>query len=149
MTYDTDKLRTRAERRLLDFDPDSGSATYVTLNPAGSKKGLPINQFRRYLFGVFHSVGAGAITLARIIAATADDGTGAVAVVTKALTAQDAVGDYAWLECDVEQIHEALATATFVLLELTLATSTDECVVLAERSEPMFPTAGLTADYNS
>lgn len=150
-TYSVAHLTARSVRRLLDFDPDASTAVVATLNPAASEKCLAITTGRRFLFGIMHSVGTGAFTAARIIAATNAAGTGSpTTVVAHALgTAPDAVGDTIWLECDVEQVREVLATATHVGLEITLVTSTDECVLFVEAAEPTFVLAGLTADYIS
>lgn len=149
-TYSAEHLTGISLRRLLDFDPDSASETAVDLVPGSADSYFPIAQYKRFLVGAFRSVGTGAITTFKIYAATAADGTGATAVVAHALgSAPDAVGDTVWLECNVEQIHEVLATATHVGVKITLATSTDECVVYFEAAEPYFPHAGLTADYIS
>lgn len=147
-TYTAYKSQMARERRLLDFDPNTASATLVTLNPTDSEKCLPIATFRRFLAGLFRSVGTGTVISFKIIAATAADGTGNTAVVAHGLASNpDAVGDYVWLEVDVEQIREVLPTATHVGVEIALTTSTDECVVLFERDEPFYgPSSGLTSD---
>lgn len=150
-TYTREHLTANSLRRLLDFDPDSGSAVVVTLNPAASEKAIALSLgYKRFLFGVMRSVGTAGITTARIIACTAAAGTGSVTtVVTASPTTADAVGDTIWLECDAEQVREVLATATHVGLELTLATSTDECVVFVEAANPLYAVSGLTANYIS
>ena len=148
MAYTADHLASNSERRMVDYDIDD-AANLVVLDPASGDKCLPINQFRRYMAGVMRSVGTGGIDTLKIVAATSAAGAGATAVVSLTPTTANAVGDTVWAECDVEQIHEALATATHVGVELDLATTTDECVVFFERAEPMFPRAGLTANYIS
>jgi hypothetical protein len=150
-TYDTDKLRSSSLCRILDFDPDSGSEVLVTLDPGNGEKCIRVQPFRRYLFGIMKSVGTGAITGARIIAATNAAGTGSPTTVrAHALaTAPDAVGDTIWLECDADQIHEVLATGTYVGLAITLATSTDECVVSLKCTEAGQSADAVTADYIS
>lgn len=150
-TASVEKRTSRALRRMLDFDPDSGSATLVTLDPAASAKCVAIAEFKNFLFGHMRSVGTHGTTTWSIIAATAADGTGNTAVVTKTVNPllQDAVGDTCWIECDVEQIHEVLPTATHVGLYITLNTSTDEGVIYMECSGALYPRTGLTADYIS
>lgn len=150
-TYTAESLTTKALRRVLDFDPDSGSAVLVTLNPAAAEKGIAIAGYRRFLFGIMRSVGTGTISAAKIVASTTAAGTGsATDVVAHALgSAPDAVGDTIWLECDVSMIQEVLPTAAYVCLSITLQTSTDECVVYAEAANPVFERASLTADYIS
>ncbi len=148
MTYTADHLRARSERRMVDYDIDD-AANLVVLDPASGDKCLPIRDFRRFLAGVFRSVGTGGIDTLKIVAATSAAGAGATAVVSLTPTTANAVGDTVWAECAVEQIHEALPTATHVGVELNLATATDECVVFFERADPRFEMAGLTADYIS
>ena len=148
-TYTAEKSLSRALRRVLDFDPDSGSAVLATLNPAASEKFLSLTLGRRFVFGIMKSVGTGAISAVKVQAATAADGTGAQDFVSATPTTADAVGDTVWYEVDAEQAKEVLAGATHVGLSITLATSTDECVIYAEISEPVFPRTGLTANYIS
>jgi hypothetical protein len=150
-TYSAEHLTSRSERRMLDYDID-GALNVVDLGqPQGAgNKCLPIANFRRFCAGLFRSVGTGSVTKFQIIAATAADGTGATIVVEHAIaSAPDAVGDTIFLECDVEQVKEVLATATHVGVRVQLVTAGDEAVVFFERAEPMFPRAGLTADYIS
>jgi hypothetical protein len=149
-TYAAEHLKARSERRLVDFDPDSAAESWVTLDPANTKKCLAVALYRRFLVGLMHSVGTGSITSFKLYAATDADGTGAVAIVAHALGSDpNAVGDTLWLECDIEQVREVLSTATHIGAKITLGTSTDECVVAFERASPQFPAAGLTADYVS
>ncbi len=148
-TYTAEHLKSRSERRMVDYDIDAALNIVDLGQPQGAgNKCLPIANFRRFIAGVFRSVGTGTVDAFHIIAATAADGTGATIVCSHALgSAPDAVGDTIWLECDVEQVHEVLAGATHVGVKLDLATATDECVVSFERAEPLWPVAGLTADY--
>ena len=153
-TYTAHKALACCRRGLFDFDPDTTDATVVTLGPGletATDKCVPIANFRRFVAGLVRSVGTGSVTSFKIIAATAADGTGNTAVVAHAIgSAPNAVGDYIWLECDVEQIHEVLPTATHVGVEISLVTSTDECIVYFEESEPFHgPRAGLTDDFIS
>lgn len=145
--YNAEHLTAASERRMVDYDIDD-ALNLVDLVPGAADKCLPIATFRKFLAGVFRSVAAGALSKFQIIAATDAAGTGATIVVEHALgDAPDAVGDTVWLECDADQIREALATATHVGVRLQLAAAADECVVFFERAEPYFPQAGLTADY--
>ncbi len=149
-TYTAEYLRSRSERIMVDFDPDATTATIVDLVPGTTDELLPIKEFRKFIAGLFRSVGTGSVTSFEIIAATDADGTGATVVVAHAIgSAPNAVGDRIWLECNVEQIHEVLPTATHVGVRIALVTATDECVVFFERAEPMFPRSGLTADFIS
>jgi len=145
------KALAKCERRMVEYDSD-GALNLVDLaqpQAGAATTCLPIANFRRFVGALFRSVGTGSVTAFSIVAATDAAGSGAVAVVSHAIgSAPDAVNDTIWLECDAEQIHEVLAGATHVGLQVDLVTATDECVFYFERSEPFFgPRAGLTADY--
>lgn len=150
-SYSAEHLTSRSERRMLDYDLDAALNLVDLGTPQGAgNKCLPIAQFRRFMAGLFHSVGAGTVTKFQLVAATAADGTGATIIVEHALGSNpDAVGDTVWLECDADQIKEVLATATHVGVRVQLNTGTDEAVVFFQRAESMFPRAGLTADFVS
>lgn len=149
-TSTAETLRSRSLRRMVDFDPDATTATIVDLVPGSNDELIPIEEYRKFLFGLFRSVGTGSVTSFEVIAATDADGTGATAVVSHAIgSAPNAVGDTIWLECNVEQVHEVLSTATHVGARIALVTATDECVVFVEATEALYPRTGLTADYIS
>lgn len=147
--YSTDKLASRSERRMVDFDPDVDTLALVDLDPTTAFECLPLQGFRRFMAGLMRSVGTGGVDNFQIIAATDGDGAGATVVVSSTPTTANAVGDRVWLECDIEQVREALPAATHIGVRVELVTATDECVVFFERAEPEFPRAGLTADYIS
>lgn len=151
MAYTANKMMARAERRLVDFDPDSGSEVIATLNPAASEKLLAITPgTESVLAGLFRSVGTGTVSTFRIfVADNAAGTTNAANVVSHAIgSAPDAVGDTIWLEASAEQLKAASSTALYVGVKITLATSTDECVLLFERKQD-YRYDGLTADYIS
>lgn len=148
-TYTAEHLKSRSERRIVEYDSD-GALNIVDLGrPQGaSNKCLPIANFKRFLAGYMTTVGTGGITQFDMIAATDAAGSGATQIVAHALgTNPDAVGDHVWLECDVAQVLEVLPTATHIGLRVDMVTATDECVFYFERAEPYYPVTGLTADY--
>ena len=149
-------LSANAERRLVLHDPaDASAAQLVDLGqPQGaSKKCVPIALFRRFLAAVSlvsQNGGADAITAFSIYAATDEAGSGGVAVVTHALgTAPNAIGDQVNLECNVEQVHETLSTATHVGVWLDCTHADDKVAVYFESTDALHPRAGLTTDYIS
>lgn len=150
-TYDADVLRSRAHRVLVDFDPDADTKTIVDLDNSGTGELFALaDGYNRFLAGLIHTVGTGNIDAFEIIAATDADGTGATIVKEHAFGSEaNAVGDYVWLECDVEQVYEVLSTATHVGVRAELATAGDECIVYFERAEPTYAHDALTADYIS
>jgi len=149
-TYDAHSLRARAERRMVFFDPGASTLTLVDLDPVTSAECLPIETFRRFQAGLLIAGSAtpSDVDQFQIIAATDADGGGAVVVVAQSFAATpDATGDYAWLECDVEQIHEVLPTATHVGVRVEFADAASEATIYFERADPYYPRSGLTADY--
>lgn len=151
MAYTANHLRSQSERRMVDFDPDSGSETIVTLNPAATEKLLAFDGSVNYLAGLVHTVGTGSITGFKIfVADNAAGTTNAVTVISHALGSDpNAVGDTLWLEATAEQLKAASATAAYVGVKITLGTSTDECIVSFERAGNRFKYDNLTADYVS
>jgi len=151
-TYTAESLSARQFCRMVEFDPYTGDATFVTLNPAASEDCLALADNggpRRYFFGIMDTVGTGGITSATVYACTAAAGTGATEVDSITPTTCDAVGDHVFIEVNVEQIHEVLATATHVGLKIDLVTSTDELAVVVIGTDGLNKYAGLTSDYIS
>lgn len=138
MPYTAEHITSRQVTKMHDFDP--GVTTVVAV------EWRPIAEYRRFLAGFCRTIGTGAVTF-DIAAATDSSGTGATAVVTHAVGSEpDAVEDQLYLECDAEQVRNALAGATHWSPRVSVATATDEGVVLTEEHEAMFPRSGLTAD---
>lgn len=148
-TSTANHLFARSERRMVDYDIDAALNVVDLGQPQGAGNAcLPIANFRRFAAGLFRSVGTGTVSAFQLIGATAADGTGAAIVVAHAIgSAPDALGDTIWLECDVEQVREVLATATHVGARVQLATATDEGIVFFERADPFYSRSGLTADF--
>lgn len=153
MAYTAEKIRSRVlVIGGLDFDPDTTDETAVTLNPADSETYLSLTANgspRRYLFQIRRTVGTGGITTATVKAATAADGTGEQTVKQITPTTANAVDDVVNVEVDMDQIRNALSTATHIGLEIALATGTDECNVTVVACDGQFQYEDLTADYIS
>lgn len=150
MAYTAEQLTSRLFVRMLDFDPATGNEEPVQLNPADAENYLALADNgapKKYLFGIFRSVGTGGITTATVKAATAADGTGETTVVQITPTTADAVGDHVFVEVDVDQVRAALSTATHIGLEIDLVTATDECVVVVIGSHGQHQYDGLTSNY--
>jgi len=146
-------LFANAEYRMVEHDPNVDTDLFVDLcQPAAGQATafIALGNFRRFAAIYMTSVGTGGLTEFTIQAATSVAGAGAVDVCTSAVTANpNAVGDYLVLECNIEQVREVLATATHIGVLVNLVTATDEGVCTFIRAEPVFPVAGMTADYVS
>jgi len=151
-TYDAQSLLARLKFRMADWNPDGATKVIVDLDPSGTGELFPIARSKRFVFGVLvNTTGATPNDLAEfeVIAGTDADGTGATVVKSHALASTpDAIGDYVFLEVDVKQIRESLATATHVGLRAKVTTLTSQCsfVIVEERMEEY---NDLTADYVS
>ena len=127
-TTTAERLMATATRKLHDFDP--GGTTVVAI------EWRPIKEFRRFLAAFVRTIGTSAVTF-DIAVATDSSGTGAVAVIAHAVGSEpDAVEDQLYLECDAEQMREVLAASTHWSPRVSVATGTDEAVVLTEEADP-------------
>jgi hypothetical protein len=153
MAYTAEKISSRVFiRGGLDFDPNSGSETAVTLNPEDTEDYLALaanGAPKNYLFQIRRTVGTDGITTAIVYAATSAAGAGKIAVATITPTTADAVDDVVNVEVTADQIRDALATATHIGLEIDLETSTDECNVTVVGMNGQHEYEGLTADFIS
>lgn len=150
MAYTAEVLRSILFVRSVEFDPDTGNDTNVTLNPADSEDYLALNANgspKRYLFSILKSVGSGATTTVVVNAATDATGTGATAVATLTPTTVDAVNDNVFVEVDADQIRDALAGATHIGLVINLVTSGDELVITVIGAHGQHQYDELTADF--
>lgn len=149
MAYTAQHITSRTNKRMVPFDPDSADPVIVDLDPTSAAELLPLSDgFRRFCAGLMRTIGTGNVDAFQIIAAKDGDGTGATVVVEHAApTWANAEGDTLWLECDADQVREALADATHIGVRVELATATDECTIFFERADPLFAHGGLTADY--
>jgi hypothetical protein len=150
-TASVQHLTARSERRMVDYDADDQLNIVDLGQPQdASAKCLAIDVYRRFLAGLFRSVGTGSVTKFEIVAATSAAGANAAVVKSHAIgSAPNAVGDTIWLECDVDQVREVLAAATHVGVRVQLATASDEGVVAFERADPFYVTPNQTADFIS
>lgn len=153
-TYTAQDLGARMEVRTVIWQPaDAATAQIVDLGqPQGaSALMLPIARFRRFLAQCTTSLLTGTgPTAFSICAATSAAGAGVQLVVTHAMgSLPNAEGDSVVLECDVEQIHEVLPTATHVGVWLDCNHNDDEAAITFIRAEPLAERSGLTADYVS
>src|SRR4030042_372991 len=103
------KALAKCERRLVEYDSD-GALNLVDLaqpQAGAATTCLPSANFRRFVGGLFRSVGTGSVTAFHIVAATDAAGSGAVAVVSHAVgSAPDAVNDTIWLQCAATKSQE-------------------------------------------
>jgi hypothetical protein len=150
-TADVTWFRSRFLIRNRHVDPNSVDPVLVLLNPEATEQCIALRSGpTRFAAKFVHTIGTGAIDGFEIIGATAADGTGATVVKAHATpTLADAPGDELVLECDVEQVREALSTATHIGVRVEFAVSTDEGSVTFIGAEPRFASGLLTTDYIS
>ena len=141
----------RKQRSVLHKPADAATAQLVDLGqPQGASIVMtPIANFRRWHAEVLVCVlGGTGIVAFSIYCGTDAAGSGATEVVAHALgDLPNAIQDSVNLECDVEQVKAALATATHVGVWLDCQHNDDEIAVAWSEEDPRFPRANLTADY--
>lgn len=142
-TRDIQKIRANVAVKAFDFDPDATSLTDVGW--------IDMRDFVAFMATFFRTIGTSAVVF-KILANDKADGSGTdVIVKTKTISAQpDAVGDQIHLEVNAEEIREACDAAgvdgRYVSAQISLATNTDEGVVIYTRFGAKHAAEDLTAD---
>jgi len=137
------KITTKAAITAYDLDPDATSLTDVGW--------VDMQNMISLLIMFFRTVGTSAIVF-NIIANTASDGTGdeAIIKVISPAAAPDAVGDYVFGEVLAEEVRQQGETDgkayRYVSANISLATGTDEAVVVYIATPNRFNYDGLTSD---
>ena len=132
------KLKSHMSIKLHDFDP--GVTTVVAI------EWRPILPFRSFLASLVRTIGTSDTTFDIAVADTSSGGN-AAAVITHAVGSEpDAVEDQLHLECSVENMRETLAAATHWSPRVSVATNSDEMVILTLETDSQFPRDALTAD---
>lgn len=126
---------------MYDFDPGATTTTDIAW--------VDMSNYDKLLVGFFRTVGTSDLTFS-IIGNSSSTGNGTdVTIKTKTLTGvqPDAVGDYTFLEIDADDIVAASESgARYVSANMSLATSTDEGVVVYIRTGAKYPQGSLTSD---
>jgi hypothetical protein len=153
-TYTAEHVSANRKQIAVVWQPaDAATAQLVDLGqPQGaSALMLPIEEFTHFTAQTCASLLAGSgVTVFKIYCGTDAAGSTPTVVVAHAVgTAPDAEGDSLFLECNAEQIHEVLATATHVGVWLDCQHNDDETVVIFTCEHPTYARAGLTADYTA
>ena len=147
MALDVEKQLSDSKITFYDFDPDATTETDIGW--------VDMKGYEGFLASFFRTIGTSALTFT-IVANSAANGTGdEVVIATKTFTAgqPNAVGDYVFMEILASQIAQASSdngyALRYVSAKLSVATGTDEGVVMYNQSNPRFKRAALTADYIS
>ena len=132
---------------------DAATAQLVDLGQPQDTTGMmwPIKEFKTFSAQATVSLlGGTGIVAFSIYCGTSAAGATPTSVVAHALgDLPNAVDDSVFLECNVDQIHDALATATHVGVWLDCQHNNDETAITFTSEDPTFPRASLTADYVS
>jgi hypothetical protein len=142
-TRDIQKIRANNAIKAFDFDPDATSLTDVGW--------VDMRDFASFMATFVRTIGTSAVVF-KILANAESDGSGTdVIVKTKTIASQpDAVGDQIHLEINAEEIRGACDAAgidgRYVSAQVSVATATDEAVIIYTRSGALRPAEDLTAD---
>lgn len=132
------KLSEKLKVTAYDFDPDATTATEIAW--------VDLRDFDSMLVAFIRTIGTSAVTL-KIQGSAASNGASPVDVVTKTFSAQpDAVGDVAFLEATVNDFNAAADGLRYASAVVSVATGTDEGVVVYTLGDAQHCTAGLTSD---
>ena len=133
-----EKQRSRRALRVYDFDPDATSVTAIAW--------VDMRDFGLFSATFVRTIGTAAVTFDIAVSASSD-GSSPVVVKAHAVGSEpDALMDQIHLEISAEQLAPLLADARYVSARISVATGTDEGVVVYERADPRFAGKDLTAD---
>jgi hypothetical protein len=124
-----------------DLDPDATTTVDVAW--------VDMRDYSKLAVMFFRTVGTSDLTLSIIGNSAANGGGSDVTVKTKTLTSvqPNAVGDYTFIEVSEDEVVAASESgARYLSANVSLATSTDEGVVVYIRTGAKYPQSGLTAD---
>lgn len=131
---DAQKIGSRIKLEMWDHDPDATTATVCT---GGGY--VALRDFTKFAVAAMSSALTGnGITLLEIVAAEDSSGSNATQIKTSGTIAADAVGDWAFLEVQSEQIRQEGVDNSYdfthVAARITVANAADEAVVVYIRS---------------
>jgi hypothetical protein len=132
------KLTEQLKQTAYDFDPNATSATAIAW--------VDMLDFDSLLVAFVRTIGTSALTFI-IQGSASSNGASPVTVKTITLAAEpDAVGDVVFGEADVNDMLAAGTDLRYLSATLTVATGTDEGVVIYTLGNAKFKEASLTAD---
>lgn len=132
-------------------DPDSASATVTTPDAGTTERWVDMALYEHFgVTALLTIIGSSSgITLLEIVAASDTDGTAIAQIVTSGAFDADALGDWAFVECNAEQVRaKAVANSTvlrYVAARITCSNSGDEATVTYIGMNPKWAKSGLTA----
>lgn len=137
-TVSTDKLKSTIAQKAYDFDPNATTLTDIAW--------VDLKDFLYFMVCFMRTIGTGAFVM-KIAASASSSGSNSVVVKEQAYTAgePDAVGDNVFLECTAEEIAALGTHLRYVSAQCSVATNTDEGVVVYTRAGG-YEKRALTAD---
>jgi hypothetical protein len=136
--------------QIFPHKPNSTAATICTPDQGTTKEWVDITIYDTFaVTACNHTLTGNGLTLLELVAA--DDATGAntIVIVSSGALTGTAVGNGAFLECNVKQVKEVGAasatTPKFVAARLTVQNSSDTCAVSYLRDDCRRAKGGLTA----
>lgn len=134
-------LTEQAAITAYDFDPGTTDTTDVAW--------VDMRDYDRLTVMFFRTVGTSDLTFSILGNSQSNGGGTDVTIKTKTLTSvqPNAVGDYTFLEVSADEIVAASESgARYLSANLSVATGTDEAVVVYVRHGAKYPQASLTSD---
>lgn len=138
-SVDSARLSANIAMTSYDFDPGATAATAVTK--------VDMRDFETFICQFVRTVGTGALEF-EIVANTDTTTTGETVVKSATYTdgEPNAVGDYVFLEVDVDELAAVEGGNRYLGARIALATGTDEAVINYVRGNPKRAYSGLCSD---
>jgi len=138
---------------LTMWDHDPAVATALVTSPDGgtTQRWVDMALYEHFAVAALATIfgGASGITLLEIVAATDTSGTSIAQIVTSGAIDADAIGDWAMVECNAEQVRAVAVTNStelrYVAARITCSDVGDEAVVAYIATSPKQAAADLTA----
>lgn len=134
--------------KMVGYDHDPGGTSATLAGPDGGTTIRYVDLKEAYHFGCLvlpAIVGGGGITKVEIVASAATAFSVVTVVKDSGTIAADALDDFVFLECNVEEVKQLGATLRYVAARITSATGTDEAKVVYITMGRHFETTGMTA----
>lgn len=130
-----DFFRSKFKFEMWDHDPGATTAQVVTPDGGTTKRVVNMGAALNFAVMAMTTVpGGGALTLLEIIASASEDMSSPEVIKETAAIVADASGDWAFLECDREEIAQAASTSGKALKyaagRLTMSNAAGEAAVL-------------------
>lgn len=133
--------------KMVGYDHDPGGTSATLAGPDGGTTKRYVDMKEAYHMGCLvlpAIVGGNGITKVELVASAAATFSSVTVVKDTGSIQADALDDFVWLECNVEEVKQLGSTLRYVAARITQATGTDESKVIYVTCGRHFETTGMT-----